>query len=62
MLNYTKNSPDISSNWLILSLSMRGGNFFEKKSLSAVATALTGMSSERISTLPSASKNVQLKI
>ena len=48
-----EDSPDMSSSWLMLSLSMRGGSLLEKKSLSAVATAFTGMSSECMSTLPS---------
>lgn len=46
-------SPDMSSSWLMVSLSMRGGSLLEKKSLRAVATAFTGMSNECMSTLPS---------
>ncbi|KAI8425744.1 hypothetical protein MSG28_011528 [Choristoneura fumiferana] len=45
--------PAISSSCSILASSSSGGSFFEKKSLSAVATAFTGISSESMSTLGS---------
>lgn len=44
------------------SLSISGGSLFEKKSLSAVATALTGMSSKCISTFPSVFQHKKLLI
>jgi hypothetical protein len=53
MPSIDENSPDISSSWLMLSLSIRGGSLLEKKSLSAVATAFTGISNECMSTLTS---------
>lgn len=47
--------PDKSSNSSIKSSVNNGGNFLEKKSFSAVATALTGMS--RFVTFMSLSEN-----
>lgn len=41
-----KNEPEMSSSSDIRSLSISGGSLLEKKSFSAVATALTGMSKE----------------
>ena len=53
-------APEMSSNWDMRSLSISGGSLFEKKSLRAVATAFTGMSSECMSTLPSLKKQSKI--
>lgn len=50
-----KKLPDKSSNSSINSSVNNGGNFLEKKSFNAVATALTGMS--RFNILMSLSEN-----